>query len=101
MGKKKKRGYATNETRHDILAAKREALRNLKNIDKPRRVLHPTFDMWEDGHECPRCFTTISKGDRVRYNDEGLVVHVSHKQKEVKYDICDRCWLAKPCDCES
>lgn len=49
---------------------------------------------------CPRCSGGIEPGDRVRYVDD-VLVHARHSPKpEPKYEICDKCWLTRPCECE-
>lgn len=48
---------------------------------------------------CPRCMGKIKVSDRVRYVD-GDLVHAHHNHVEPVYEICDRCWLTKPCECD-
>lgn len=99
MSKKKKARF----NRFEIAAASRMMRDNAKEIDKPRRNLHPTFKAMpiHSGNECAKCFSLIESGECIRYNEDGELVHAIHKAKEeVKYDICQECWLTLPCECD-
>jgi hypothetical protein len=49
---------------------------------------------------CARCGLAIEIGDVCHYNDDGAVVHDRHLIPDTTYDICQRCFLAKPCYCD-
>lgn len=86
----------------DKIESLRKHLReeNLEQIDKPRKPVNKAFKAKYDGDECPVCLISISKGEKVRYNSDGSLIHVNHKRKEETYEICDSCFLTKPCECD-
>ncbi len=99
-GKNKKK-QARAKLHKENLHARRISNENIKNIEKPRKPIAQSFIAKNDSSdECPVCFIAIQKGDRVRYNVDNLLAHVSHAKKEIVYDICQKCFLAKPCECE-
>ena len=97
---KKDRSFKYKQLREETSQAKRISRENTLEMNKPRKVIHPSFKAEFDGGECPRCFVSISKGDTVRYDENDELVHVSHKAKEEVFVICDSCFLTKPCECE-
>ena len=68
-------------------------------MQTPRRVTKP-FPAKYRG-TCSKCYLEIEEGDLIRYNSEGEIVHHSHKRVEPVVEICDRCWLTKPCECDA
>jgi hypothetical protein len=54
------------------------------------------------GGICGECEERIHVGDLVTYAED-VIVHVDCEDsvKAVrKADVCTKCWLTKPCDCE-
>lgn len=49
---------------------------------------------------CERCGDPIEVGQRARYDPRGRLVHHSHERTSRPAEVCDRCWLVKPCECE-
>lgn len=47
---------------------------------------------------CPRCGLAITVGDVCHFTAEGQSVHDRHEQVEPVYDVCPRCFLARPCE---
>lgn len=104
-GKKKypKRNKSKNkviESRDDRLSALRESKKNLKDIDKPRKPINSSFIAEFEGGQCPKCNLLIEEGQRVRYDNDGFLIHVRHEAKEEKFTFCDSCFLTLPCECE-
>lgn len=85
--------------KNDTLSARRLAEENLKNLDKPRKPVKKSFLSLQDEDECPRCFVRILKGDRVRFDEDGFLVHVRHNHGPEKFTICEKCYLTLPCEC--
>jgi hypothetical protein len=54
---------------------------------------------------CADCDDRIHVGDVVTYTDDtGTLVHMDCEglaEPERKVEVCDKCWLTKPCDCEA
>lgn len=54
---------------------------------------------------CGSCTERIREGDQVRYVEDDLVhvvceLVVSEVDRDAKREVCQNCWLLKPCDCE-
>lgn len=52
---------------------------------------------------CGVCDDRIHVGDLITYALDDVLTHVdceAHAQAERKTEICTKCWLTKPCDCE-
>lgn len=50
---------------------------------------------------CQRCLGRIEPGDICHYTAEGELVHSRHPSPPPrKVDICETCWLTKPCECD-
>lgn len=98
MGKKKK--FHSNLTHQENLVEFRQSMRNLKEIDKPRKPIAKSFTAIYDGPECPKCFKAIEKGQTVRYDNDGILVHTRHAVPDPVYHFCDRCFLTLPCECD-
>lgn len=47
---------------------------------------------------CPRCHREIEVGEHVRFVEDELM-HYRHEIVERVAEICNTCWLTKPCDC--
>lgn len=63
-----------------------------------RKKVNKSFPAQYDG-VCSSCYLAYKVGDTIRYNPDGELVHNRHKKNEKTEEICDRCWLVKPCDC--
>lgn len=100
MSRKKKKKFHANITRQENLVDYRQSLKNLKDIDKDRKPIAKAFKAIYDGSECPKCFRSIEKGQSVRYDSDGFLIHTRHVQVEPVYKICDRCFLTLPCECD-
>lgn len=87
--------------KEERLGALRVSRENLLEMQKPRKKVQDSFIAKYDSGECPRCLMLIEQGQRVRYDSEDRLAHVKHDTPEVVYDICDSCFLAKPCECDS
>lgn len=51
---------------------------------------------------CSECEERISPGDEVHYVED-QIAHVrceSFEHLDRPVEVCDSCWLTKPCDCE-
>jgi hypothetical protein len=78
----------------------RTSQENLRLIDKPRKKPNASFQAKYDSGVCSVCFLAVTKGQTVRFNRDGELIHTNHKIKPQIYTICDRCYMAKPCICE-
>jgi hypothetical protein len=96
MGKKRVRQVNAPEPR----TIARANARRIEELNKPRRSPNKAFKAKYDGQECPKCFKRIAKGDTVRYDGDGALVHVTHKKQEIEFKFCDRCFLTLPCECD-
>lgn len=55
------------------------------------------------GGNCCSCDERIHIGDLVTYALDDVVVHADCEDSarpERKTEVCGKCWLTKPCDCE-
>lgn len=51
---------------------------------------------------CGACGERINKDDWAKYVEDSLVhADCEDAQPERKAEVCDTCWLTKPCDCEA
>lgn len=69
------------------------------HMQKPRKAVNASF-VAEWPSTCNACHGEIKKGDRARYNPEGLIVHHRHEVVEKPVEVCQTCWLTKPCECD-
>ena len=81
-----------------------QAIRNSKHnnlvMQRVPKKPNKSFIAKYDSGECPRCFLSMDKGQRLMYNVDGVLSHARHKHQEKELVICDQCWLTKPCECE-
>ena len=57
---------------------------------------------------CADCLERIHVGDLVQFSEENRVVHVdcdpsvseTDLDRDAKREVCQKCWLLKPCECE-
>jgi hypothetical protein len=52
---------------------------------------------------CAACEERIIPGEHVRYSEEDEIIHNRCEESnasERPVDVCTRCWLTKPCDCD-
>jgi hypothetical protein len=50
---------------------------------------------------CADCGSTIHEGDEITYDEHDEVVHVRCiEEPEPVREVCQSCWLEKPCPCE-
>lgn len=68
-------------------------------MQKERKPVNRSF-LAEWPATCNYCHVTIQVGERARYNPDGLIVHHRHLRQEQAVEVCDRCWLTKPCECD-
>lgn len=73
-----------------------------ENFSKDRRNPTRSFTLrYQDDIECCVCFEIIEVGSLVRYNPEGLIVHVRHRKPEpVAGKPCPSCWLVHAGECD-
>jgi hypothetical protein len=70
-------------------------------FSKERRNPRSSFLLQYDNEiECPVCFEKIEVGSRVRYREDGLIVHVRHRKADPVETPCPRCWLVHPGECD-
>jgi hypothetical protein len=104
MGRRKKPYHVTKYEETQAQLENQQAMtlaqENLDKLNKPRKLPARSFILDSERGICHKCYLSLEKGDRVRYNLDGELHHTRHLAKEVNYEICNSCFLTKPCLCE-
>lgn len=68
-------------------------------MQEPRKKVSKSFTSRSSG-TCASCYLPYREGDTIRYNTDDELVHARHTKKIETYEVCNLCFLVKPCECD-
>ena len=68
-------------------------------MNEPRKKISKSFPAKSPG-VCVTCNGSWVEGDQIRFNTNDDLVHARHTKSEKEFEVCNSCFLTKPCECE-